>query len=120
MIGLIHRLIGSFSNAFRGVLAVANGEMNFRIHLLAMIVVVCFAAAFKVEFLEWCALLICIGIVLTAECFNTAIEKLCDRVTKEQDPLIRDCKDIAAGAVLISAVFSAIVAGLIFIPKVLH
>ena len=53
------------------------------------------------------------------EMINTAIEKLCDVVHLEQHPLIKKVKDIAAGAVLVSAVFSLITAAIIFLPKII-
>jgi diacylglycerol kinase (ATP) len=57
------------------------------------------------------------GMVWSTELLNTAIEKLSDRITQSEDQIIRDVKDIAAGAVLF-AVFSAIAIGLvIFVPK---
>ena len=59
----------------------------------------------------------CIGGVLMAEAFNTAIETLADRISPEYDDMIGRAKDIAAGAVLIM-VFAAVIAGLIiFLPK---
>ena len=67
--------------------------------------------------LEWIALLICIGAVLAAEAFNTALEALADRISTEYSPLIRDAKDLSAGAVLILAIMSATVGLIIFLPK---
>lgn len=67
---------------------------------------------------EWILQFIVIGMVLTAESINTAIEKLADIVQPKQDRRIGLVKDIAAAAVGISAIVSLIVAGLIYIPKI--
>lgn len=67
---------------------------------------------------EWGLVSLCIGGVLMAEAFNTAIEALADKVSPQKDPLIAKAKDVAAGAVLIF-VFAAVAVGLIvFIPKI--
>ena len=65
---------------------------------------------------EWIMVVMCIGTVLAAELFNTAIEKLVDLVSPERHPVAGRVKDIAAGAVLICAVAAAIIGLIIFIP----
>ena len=67
---------------------------------------------------EWLITLILIGLVWMAEVFNTAIEKLADRVTGEHDALIGDAKDMAAGAVLIICGFAVLCALIIYFPYV--
>ena len=94
-------------------------EAHARIHLLATVCVVIAGFLFQISAIEWCVVCLCIGSVFTAEAFNTAIEKLADKVTRERDPLIKYTKDVAAGAVLISAIASFVIACIIFIPKIL-
>lgn len=53
-----------------------------------------------------------------AEAFNTAVEKLADRVTREKDPLIATAKDVAAGAVLLMVLAAVVVGCIIFLPKI--
>ncbi len=65
---------------------------------------------------EWIMVVMCIGTVIAAELFNTAIEKLVDLVSPERHPVAGRVKDIAAGAVLICAVAAAIIGLIIFIP----
>lgn len=65
---------------------------------------------------EWIMVVMCIGTVIAAELFNTAIEKLVDLVSPERHPVAGQVKDIAAGAVLICAVAAAIIGLIIFIP----
>lgn len=95
-----------FVFAGRG-LALAFRERNFRFHLCAAGFVSWFAARFyELSRAEWAVLLLTFGAVMGIEAANTALEYLADRVTGERDELIRRCKDCAAGAVLISAVFA--------------
>ncbi len=64
---------------------------------------------------EWCAILGCISLVWAAELMNSALEVLCDRITTEPDEHIRRAKDAAAGAVLVCAIISVVVAALVFL-----
>ena len=107
----------SFLNAFNGIYTVVKEERHFRFHLLAVLVVSAAGWYFKVSAFEWTTLLLCFGFVLVAEAINSAIEALADAVTLEEDPRIKKAKDIAAGAVLIAALFSVGVGLVIFIPK---
>ena len=68
---------------------------------------------------EWVAITFCIGLVLSAECMNTALERLADRVSLETHPLIKHAKDCGSAAVLVVALMSAVVGGLVFVPKLL-
>ena len=88
-----------------------------RIHLAVAIAVVTAGALSRIDRYEWLAVAICIGSVLAAECFNTAIENLANRVEPKSDPLIGICKDCAAGAVLCVAIASAVVGLVVFLPK---
>ena len=104
----------SFKYAGRGI-ALAVRERNFRFHLCAAAFVIFFAARFYgLSRGEWAVLLLTCGEVLALEAVNTAIERLCDRVFPEQDSRIGAVKDIAAGAVLISAVIAAAVGVFLF------
>ena len=95
-----------FVYAGRGI-AYAVHERNFRFHLCAAAFVTYFAAAFyQLSRAEWAVLLLTFALVLSLEAVNTSIERLCDKVCPERDALIACCKDIAAAAVLVSAVFS--------------
>lgn len=106
-----------FYFAGRGI-AAAVKERNFRFHLCVMAFAIYFAARFYSFTAEkWAIFLLTCGAVLSIEAVNTAIERLCDKVTMQNDPLIRTAKDCAAGAVLISAIISVIVGILLFWNK---
>jgi undecaprenol kinase/diacylglycerol kinase (ATP) len=113
------KLIKSFVYAWNGIQSCFKSEPNFRIHLIAAIVVVIFSLLFSISATEWIAVGFCIALVTAMEMINTAIEKLCNVVHKGQHPGIKKVKDIAAGAVLLSAVFSLITAAIIFLPKII-
>ncbi len=114
------KLIKSFRYALEGIRYCFTTQLNFRIHLLVMLAVVGFAVYAGIHTAEWLFVTGCCMLVLTAELFNTAIEKLCDAVTSEQHPVIKAVKDMSAGAVLISAAGSVIIGCIIFFPKILH
>jgi len=111
------KFINSFRFAFRGMFVHFGSRGNITIHLLATIIVILLGFSLHVNNQEWCFLLICIGLVLSAEAFNTVIEKLADYVKPGFHPEIGKIKDIAASAVLIMAIISTIVAAIIFVPK---
>lgn len=117
--GFIRKEIQSFGHAFRGVGLLFREETHARIHGVAVVCIVALGFWLKIEAWEWCAILVCMGLVISLEAVNTAIERLTDRVSKERHPLARNAKDAAAGAVLIAVLFAAIVWCIIFIPKLL-
>ena len=113
------KLIKSFTYAWAGIKACFKSESNFRIHIIAAITAVVFSLLLNISATEWIAILFCIAFVIVMEMINTAIEKLCDVVYLEQHQVIKKVKDIAAGAVLVSAVFSLMTAAIIFLPKII-
>lgn len=106
----------SFRFAFKGMSTVFRYEPNMHLHVLASLAVLVMAYLFEVTRVEWCLLILCIGIVWMAEIFNTAIETLTDLVSPERNPLAGKTKDMAAGAVLMAALMAAAVGLIIFIP----
>lgn len=107
----------AFRYAGNGVWKLIRGEAHAKIHSLAAIVVVVTGAFVGLTVPEWCLVIICIGGVFMAEAFNSAIEKLCDKVNPEFDPMIGTIKDIAAGGVLLFSLAAAAVGLIIFLPK---
>lgn len=97
----------AFLYAFRGLAYVIKTERHMRIHLCFAFYVTAAGLITGISAAEWAAVFFCCGAVMGLECVNTALERLCDRVTQERDGLIMRAKDAAAGAVLVCAVFSA-------------
>lgn len=111
-----YKLIDSFRFAFEGIKSTFKTERNFRIHLVAAILVIVWAWILKIPTWDFALLLIVIALVLCAELLNTAIEAVIDLVSPEWHPLAKVAKDTAAGAVLVSAVF-AVAVGLVILYK---
>jgi diacylglycerol kinase len=109
----------SFTYAWAGIKAVFRTEHNTWIHLALTVVVIISGLVLKISRGEFLALIIVMTMVWTAEIFNTAIEKTMDFISKEKHPQIKLVKDLAAAAVLITALSAVIIGALIFIPKFL-
>ncbi len=113
---LLH-LLRSFYHGFAGLGVVIRSEQNMRIHLAAAVVVSGLGVVFRMAAWEWVAVILCMALVLAAECLNTGIERLADRVTREDDELIRRAKDSAAAGVLVTTLAAAAIGAIIFLPK---
>lgn len=116
----MNRLFNSFKYAWQGIREVITKEKNMKIHIFILVSVVFTGIVFKVSAIEWITIAICAGLVLSAEMFNTAIELLVDKVSPEKNSIAGRIKDIAAGAVLITAIASIFVGMIIFIPKIIN
>ncbi len=112
----LSRRILSFRFAARGLFRLLYSQHNAWVHAFATLIVVFFGVALNVSRADWCWLVLCIALVLTTEAFNTAIECLSNVVSPEYHPLVRDAKDISAGAVLIAAIAAAIIGWIVFWP----
>lgn len=105
-------------HAVQGLGVLLREQHNVRIHLLAALVAVALAVLLGLSAVEWLALILVIGWVLALEAFNSALEYLCDVVSEQPHPLVAKAKDVAAAAVLISALTAALIGLLIFLPKI--
>ena len=110
--------IRSFRYAFQGIRILIAGEHNAWIHCVAALCVIACGFLFDISTTEWIAVVIAIGMVLSAEAFNSAIEALADHVDSEYNEAIKRTKDLAAGGVLLVAITAAIIGGIIFFPKI--
>ena len=115
----IKKRIKSFGYAFQGIGNFIRKEPNAWIHCTAVVVVTSLGLYYGISATEWCIVILCFGLVLMAEAFNTAIERLVDLVSPDFHPLAGTIKDVAAGAVLLGAIAAAIVGGIIFIPYII-
>lgn len=111
-----HSRFHSFGYAFEGMRHALLHEANMRIHLLAAIVIIIAGFIRHISKWQWAAILICIAFVWVAELFNTCIERLCDMYGgNAYNTTIKIIKDVAAAAVLVASLASAIVGIIIFI-----
>jgi diacylglycerol kinase len=109
----------AFTHAFHGMADFIRHDRNGKIHLVIGAIVVMAGFFFNVSVGEWGILLLCMALVLCLEMINHALENICDVVHESTHPLIKTAKDVAAGAVLLSAIISVIIGILIFLPKIL-
>ena len=114
------KFIKSFKYAFEGILTGIKEEQNMKIHIIIMILVIIFGIMLKISTIEWIICIVLFGLVISMELINTAIENTVDLVTKEKNEQAKIAKDVAAGAVLVSAIASAIIGLIIFIPKIFY
>ena len=106
----------SFRHAVSGILRMVRCQHNAWIHAAATALVVAAGFLLRVSPADWCWLVLAISIVWTAEALNTAFEFLADAASPEFHPLVRDAKDVAAGAVLVTAIAAAVIGAIVFWP----
>ena len=112
----LKKQLRSFRYAWQGIRGCVGREQNLSFHLIVTVAVVALGFALGITRGEWVAVCLCIGLVISAELFNTAIERLVDLVSPQRHPLAGQVKDIAAGAVLVCALAAIAVGLIIFVP----
>lgn len=113
----LKKQIKSFGSAINGIMKAMAQEFHVKIHVFIATLILILSVCLGISKIEWMIITLSISSVISLEIINSAIERLCDKVTTEIDPLIKLAKDMAAGAVLIAAISSVIIGSLIFIPK---
>jgi len=97
-----------------------KSQHNAWVHACATVAVIVAGLVFGVSSSEWCWLVLAIMAVWTAEALNTAFEFLADVASPEFHPLVKHSKDVAAGAVLISAIGAVVIGLLVLGPHVME
>lgn len=116
----IRKRIRSFGYAFNGLRILIREEENAKIHVLASLCVLIAGVLLKISQIEWVAIILAIGLVISLEAINTSIENIADFVSPEKHMWIKRIKDLSAAGVLIGAITAAIVGLIIFVPKLLE
>ena|SRR3989338_4217692 len=106
----------SFRHALDGLRIAFSTQPNFRVHSLIAALVLTTAVILKLSRLEWLVLLVAVTLVLVAEMINTSLEAATDLLAPEYQSQAKIAKDVAAGMVLLTAMFSVIIGLVIFIP----
>ena len=114
------KLINSFKCAIQGIIQAIKTERNVKIHITIMILVIISGIVLKIAKQEWITCIILFGLVMSLELVNSAIETTVDIAMPEINEKAKNAKDIAAGAVLVSAIAAAIIGLMIFIPKIIR
>ncbi|MCR5770222.1 MAG: diacylglycerol kinase family protein [Butyrivibrio sp.] len=113
-------LYKSFGYAFEGIFNTIKDERNIKIHLVVTVLVIIFGFILNISLSEWFVCILLFAIIIPLELVNTAIEAVVDMTSKGYDPLAKKAKDAAAGAVLVAAILSAVIGGIIFFPKLYY
>lgn len=111
--------ISKFQDALRGFGAACSEGQSFVVHFSFVVAVLLCGIFFQVTSTEWCVLVVCMAAVLTAETFNSALESLAKSITSEHDEHVGRALDMAAGAVLMMSIGSAVAGFVIFVPYLL-
>lgn len=114
------KLKNSFKYAIQGIKSALKTEQNLKIHFIVTVLAIILGVVLKVNFTEWAICFLLFGFVITAELLNTAIEVTVDLAMPEKNEKAKLAKDIAAGAVLVSAIVSILVGIVIFLPKIIN
>ncbi len=109
--------IGKFTAAGRGIVDGVRGQSSFFVHVPVAVAVVLAAALLRLSPERWCLLLICIGVVMSAELFNSALEWMSRAIADQHDANIERALNIASGAVLVAAVTAAAVGAILILDQ---
>lgn len=118
-VGKSKNLLNSIEFAISGIKTVYKDERNMRIHMFCAVLVIILGLLLGLDRFEWLWIGLCIFLMLIMEIINTVFENVVNMVTNHHfHPLGKKVKDVAAAAVLITAIFSVFVGALIFLPKI--
>lgn len=118
MIRSLVAILQSFAPAWAGLCLALRSQRNLKAHAVITVMVVVAGVWLGMMIWEWCVVALAAGFVWATELLNTAIEELADRVSSAREEPIRRVKDLAASAVLVSAVTAALVGAGVFLPKI--
>jgi len=107
----------SADHAWRGIGILIQTSHNSWVHIFFGLLALYLGYILHISSVEWILIVLAIGLVIVAEAFNTAIEIDIDLTSPDYHPYARDTKDVAAGAVLLMVMIAAIIACIIFLPK---
>ena len=106
--------------ALQGMKQFFSRDRNGQIQMVIGITAIILGFTVSLTPFQWLLVLFCIGLVISLEMINSAIERFCDLVTTEFHPGIKIIKDVAAGAVLVASITSLIIGLIIFIPALVQ
>tara|TARA_R110000868_G_scaffold389203_1_gene658388 strand:- start:513 stop:899 length:387 start_codon:yes stop_codon:yes gene_type:complete len=115
----IRSRLQSFKYAFQGLITFFRKEHNAKIHLICALLMIIVGIITQLSPMKWIIISFAISAVITTELINTSIEGIADFISPERHHAIKQIKDIAVAAVLITALGSAIAGSIIFLPKLL-
>lgn len=107
----------AFRYAFKGAFLLLRNEASIQVQTALAIIMTIAGFYFEITIVEWMFQIFAIGLVLSIEGLNTAVEEIADFVHPDFHNKIGLIKDIAAGAVFFAAVTAIIIGCFIYIPK---
>ena len=112
------KFIAGFGYAFAGLWYVLRTQRNMRVHLLIATLAILVSIILRISAVEFAVIFVTIAVVFTAEMFNTVFELCIDLASPEYHPLAKTAKDVAAGAVLLSAMLAVVIGLFVFVPHI--
>lgn len=109
----------SFKHAYNGLIAALLTQPNYRVHLVLSFISILAGIYFRISYFEFLLIGTLITSGLVVETINTAIEETCNAIDETIRPDIKIAKDTAAAAMLVFAIGSSVLAGCIFIPRII-
>jgi diacylglycerol kinase (ATP) len=116
----IRSRLKSFTYAFSGIKVALQTQKNTWIHLIFTVAVLALAVWLKLSVTAWAILIVTIALVWVTELINSSIETIFDLVNPDQNPLVKNGKDLGAAAVLVAAIASVIIGLLILGPALIE
>jgi diacylglycerol kinase len=110
------KFIAGFGYAFQGLWYSLRTQINMRVHIAIALLAIALGIVLRISSVEFAVIFLAIASVLIVEMLNTVIELCVDLASPAYHPLAKSAKDVAAGAVLVSAIFAVIIAFFIFGP----
>jgi len=111
--------IKSFEFAIEGIKTALKNEPNLQIHIIIGVLVFVLAGILRFNIFEWIVLLFTVTLVIVLELINTSIESIVNLVSPEIKPQAKVAKDVAAAAVLVTAIMSIVIGALLFLPNII-
>ena len=112
-------VLQTVKNSINGIICYARDGKSIILYLIGLIFEIVMGIIFSINGLEWILIICIMGILLSVELLNTAIEAACDCITKSYNPLIRIAKDCGSGATFVIFLVAVILNLIIFIPKII-
>lgn len=104
--------------SFNGIISYAKDGKSIIIYIACAIIEIVLGFLYHINGLEWILMICILGFILSIELINTAIEKVCDLITTEYNPLIKIAKDCGSAATFVVFIVAIILNIIIFAPKI--
>lgn len=116
---MVRKHVISFKHALDGVIHAFKTQPNFKVHIVLSLIVIYMGSLLNISLIEWIIIVMTITLGLVIELINTSIEAVVDLATDKWHHFAKIAKDVSAGAMLVYATGSVIIACLIFLPKII-